>query len=190
MSQKNKRRGRNTGLLWDSFSKHRISISALLYLALSVTHWQNYFHYMYQQHLKFTGEPQHSITFSGFKLPLNGQINLWLQKRYWGMLCVHLECSETILDILLCKTTSSITEWPGLEGTSRIVNLQPPCHRQGHQPPHSIQDQAAQGTGKKDKISLEVIVLQLLAGRTLGLLVANHSETPGGCSCSLFIRTA
>ena len=39
-----------------------------------------------------------------------------------------------------------ITEWPGLEGTSRIMNLQPPPqHRQGHQPPHLILDQAAQG---------------------------------------------
>ena len=37
-----------------------------------------------------------------------------------------------------------ITEWSGLEGTSRIMNLQPPCHRQGHQPPHLILDQAAQ----------------------------------------------
>uniref|UniRef100_A0A8C3L1I6 Kinesin family member 13B n=1 Tax=Chrysolophus pictus TaxID=9089 RepID=A0A8C3L1I6_CHRPC len=38
-----------------------------------------------------------------------------------------------------------ITEWPGLEGTSRIMNLQPPCHMQGHQPPHLIPPQAAQG---------------------------------------------
>ena len=44
------------------------------------------------------------------------------------------------------KTTNHIiTEWPGLEGTSRIVNLQPLHHRQGHQPPHLILDQAAQG---------------------------------------------
>ena len=39
----------------------------------------------------------------------------------------------------------TITEWPGLEGTSRIVNLQPPHHRYGNQPPHLILDQAAQG---------------------------------------------
>ena len=37
-----------------------------------------------------------------------------------------------------------ITEWLGLEGTSRITNLKPPYHRQG-QPPHLILDQAAQG---------------------------------------------
>ena len=37
-----------------------------------------------------------------------------------------------------------ITEWPGLEGTSRITKIQTPHHRQGHQPPHLILDQAAQ----------------------------------------------
>ena len=37
-----------------------------------------------------------------------------------------------------------ITEWPRLEGISRIMNLQPPCHRQSHQPPHLILDQAVQ----------------------------------------------
>ena len=36
-------------------------------------------------------------------------------------------------------------EWLGLEQTSRIVKLQPPCYRQGHQRPHLIQDQAGQG---------------------------------------------
>ena len=33
----------------------------------------------------------------------------------------------------------------GLEGTSRIMKLQPPPNRQGHQPPHFIAAQAAQG---------------------------------------------
>jgi len=32
-----------------------------------------------------------------------------------------------------------------LEGTSRIMNLQPSRHRQGHQPPHLTLDHAAQG---------------------------------------------
>ena len=41
------------------------------------------------------------------------------------------------------KLIHRITEWSGLEGTSRIMNLQPPCHRQGHQPPHLILEQAA-----------------------------------------------
>jgi len=32
-----------------------------------------------------------------------------------------------------------------LEGTPEIINLQPPCHRQGHQPPDLVLDQIAQG---------------------------------------------
>ena len=31
-----------------------------------------------------------------------------------------------------------------MEGTSRIMKLQPPCHRQGHQPPHLILHKVAQ----------------------------------------------
>ena len=38
-----------------------------------------------------------------------------------------------------------LVEWLGMEGTSRIIKLQPPCYRQGCQPPHFILDQAAQG---------------------------------------------
>ena len=38
-----------------------------------------------------------------------------------------------------------ITEWLGLEGTSRIMKLQGPCLRQGHQLPYLILAQAAQG---------------------------------------------
>ena len=36
-----------------------------------------------------------------------------------------------------------MTEWPRLEGTSRIMKLQPLCHSQGHQIPYLILDQAA-----------------------------------------------
>jgi len=32
-----------------------------------------------------------------------------------------------------------------LEGTSRIIKFQPPCHRQDHQPPDMVLDQVAQG---------------------------------------------
>ena len=46
------------------------------------------------------------------------------------------------LDLSLHSTIERL----GLEGTSRIMNLQPPCHRQGHQPPHLILGQAAQGS--------------------------------------------
>jgi len=37
-----------------------------------------------------------------------------------------------------------ITEWLGVEGTSRTIKLQPPCRRQSCQPPYLILDQAAQ----------------------------------------------
>jgi len=40
---------------------------------------------------------------------------------------------------------SVLIVWLGLEGTSKIINLQSPCCMQGHQPPHLILDQAAQG---------------------------------------------
>ena len=43
------------------------------------------------------------------------------------------------------KGVYRIIEWPRLEGTSRITKLQPACHMQGHQPPHFIPGQAAQG---------------------------------------------
>jgi len=33
-----------------------------------------------------------------------------------------------------------VTEWPGLKRTTMIIEFQPPCYVQGHQPP----DQAAQ----------------------------------------------
>jgi len=36
-------------------------------------------------------------------------------------------------------------QWLGLEGTSRIMKLQPLCCMQGHQPPHLIPAQAAHG---------------------------------------------
>ena len=42
--------------------------------------------------------------------------------------------------ITILNKKHRITEWPGLEGTSRTMNLQPPYHRQGHQPPHLILD--------------------------------------------------
>ena len=50
----------------------------------------------------------------------------------------------TLLKVLYLFIMYIITEWPGLEGISRIMNLQPPCHRQSHQPPHLILDQAVQ----------------------------------------------
>jgi len=40
---------------------------------------------------------------------------------------------------------SVITEWLLLKGASRITKFQPPWHRQGHQPPDLVLDQAAKG---------------------------------------------
>ena len=51
--------------------------------------------------------------------------------------------SDCEREVLHPETNHRITEWPGLEGTSRIMNLQPPA-RQGHQSPHLL-DQVAQG---------------------------------------------
>jgi len=37
-----------------------------------------------------------------------------------------------------------------LEGTSRTIKFQVPCHRQGHQPPDVVLDQVAQGPIQND----------------------------------------
>ena len=52
---------------------------------------------------------------------------------------------QCVLSDALVSYSHGITEWPGLEGTSGITKLQPPCHMQGHQPPHLIPAHAAQG---------------------------------------------
>ena len=41
--------------------------------------------------------------------------------------------------------THRITEWLGLEGTSRIIKFQPLCHRQGCQLLDQVLDQIVQG---------------------------------------------
>ena len=59
--------------------------------------------------------------------------------------------SGCIYPIYLCD--DRITEWLVLEGTSRIMKLQPPRHKQGHQPLHLIPDQTtfnAQGPIQPD----------------------------------------
>ena len=69
---------------------------------------------------------------------------------------LHLPfCHGLLLDMILCTTLPIMTdsipayhhriiEWLRLEGISRIMKLQPLRHRQGHQPPYLILDQAAQ----------------------------------------------
>ena len=42
--------------------------------------------------------------------------------------------------------THRIIESLRLEGTPRIIKFQTPCHRQGHQPPDPLLDQAVQGS--------------------------------------------
>jgi len=63
-----------------------------------------------------------------------------------------------------------IIEQLGLEGTPRMIKLQPPCHRQGHQPPELVLDQVAQGP------------IQHLQGRSIynlsGQPVAAHHHSP------------
>jgi len=61
---------------------------------------------------------------------------------------VNTYCGQkksVVFNLFIFTWSHRITEWPGLEGTSRIMNPQTPCHRQGHQPSHLILDQAAQG---------------------------------------------
>jgi len=53
----------------------------------------------------------------------------------------------------------------GLEGTSRIMNLQPPCHRQGHQPPHLIPAQAAQDPIQPGLEHLQGLGIHSLSGQ-------------------------
>ena len=58
------------------------------------------------------------------------------------------EWSLTVEVPVVCSfyfiTNHRIIEWFGLEGTSRIMKLQPSCCRQGRQPSYLILDQAAQ----------------------------------------------
>ena len=63
------------------------------------------------------------------------------------------------------KVLHRITELPGLEGTSRIMKLQPPCHMQGHQPSHLMLDQAAQGPIQSDLEHLQGWGIHNLSGQ-------------------------
>jgi len=51
--------------------------------------------------------------------------------------------SQLVLESHRLGPEHRIIEWLGLEGTSKIIKLQPHCCREGHQPPYLILDQAA-----------------------------------------------
>ena len=68
-----------------------------------------------------------------------------------------------------------VTEWPGLEGTSKIMNLQPPpATGQVHQPPNLILDQAAQGPIPPDLEHLQGWGIHNFSGQPLHF--ANNSD--------------
>jgi len=62
--------------------------------------------------------------------------------------CKEHQLALTVLGLVLGSTPKlypmgvfhRIIEWPGLKRTIKVIQFQPPCHGQGHQPP----DQAAQ----------------------------------------------
>ena len=96
--------------------------------------------------------------------------------------------------LLSSITDHRITEWHGLEGTSRVMKLHSPCHRQGHQPPHLIPAQAAQGpsnlalsTSSKPKDGIReketkdtFVVVGICIGKTF-FLVPSHMASSGTC---------
>jgi len=65
----------------------------------------------------------------------------WFER---GITCSDQVPSE-ILSVVRRNIDHRIIDWLGLEGIPMIMKFQPPCHRQGHQSPHLILDQAAQG---------------------------------------------
>ena len=79
-------------------------------------------------------------------------VNPFLSNLQWILRTV-CHCLLNFRGLLSCNHSSflhvviicfhRVIEWLGLEGTSRIMNLQLPCRMQGHQPPHLLLDQAA-----------------------------------------------
>ena len=68
-----------------------------------------------------------------------------------------------------------ITEWPGLEGSSRIMKLHPLRHRQGHQLPNSVPDQAAQSPIQPGLEHLQGWGIQNHSGQPVA--VPHHSQS-------------
>ena len=69
-----------------------------------------------------------------------------------------------------------ITEWLGLEGTSRIINLLSLCCSQGHQPSHLILDQAAQGPIQPGLEHLQGWGIHNFSGQPVPALHHSHSK--------------
>jgi len=74
------------------------------------------------------------------------------------------------------QLSHKITEWLELEGTSRIMDLQPPCHRQGHQSPHLILDRAAQGPIQPGLKHLQGWGIHNLSGQLVPVPHHSHSK--------------
>ena len=69
-----------------------------------------------------------------------------------------------------------IIEWLGLEGTSSIIKLQPPHHRQSCQTPHLILDQAAQGPLQPGLERLQGWGIHSLSGQPVPAPYYSHSK--------------
>lgn len=74
------------------------------------------------------------------------------------------------------KCRPRIIELSGLEGTSRIMNLQLPCHRQAQQPPHLILDQAVQGHIQPGLEQLQEWGISNLFGQPVPVPHHSHSK--------------
>lgn len=69
-------------------------------------------------------------------------VHLWTQgadKHNPALIPISLETCD-LAKVYSGLSTDRITEWFGLDGTQKVIQLQPPCHGQGHLPI----DQAAQ----------------------------------------------
>jgi len=109
-----------------------------------------------QKNLTTVPEPLHSTTFHYLQVPLlpsSSHIHLLVPQTTLNvstLLCwmnLQLRNNTFIHKIMGFLSLQKhfiphrITEWARLEGTSRIMNLQPPRHRQGRQSPGLILDQ-------------------------------------------------
>ena len=74
----------------------------------------------------------------------------------------------------------------GLEGTPRIMKLQHPCCGQGHQPPHLMLDQAAQGPIQPGPEHLQGWSIYNLSGQPMPAPHHSHSKERSPEMCGSF----